>query len=156
MRIGNGRAAAILVGAILICGTLAMAKAQLRQEVYRPGAFETVRESRLIGVSVVRLINTAEQDYMVAHGRFATWDELNRSGAVSAARKRSPEPKGLALSTGPEVVPGWMLAIVVSHDGKNYQLSLRNVGDRECRFSLFSDPSGLIYQGSVIGCEPGA
>lgn len=156
MKIGKERAAAILVGAILICGTLATAKAQLRQEVYRPGAFETVRESRLIGVSVVRLINTAEQDYRDAHGRFATWDELNRSGALAGARKRSPEPKGLALSTGPEVVPGWMLAIIVSHDGKTYQLSLRNVGDRECRFSFFSDPSGLVYQGSVVGCEPGS
>jgi hypothetical protein len=51
-------------------------------------------------------------------------------------------------------VPGWLLTVIVSHDGKSYQLSLRNLGDKRCRFSLFSDESGLIYQGNVIGCEP--
>jgi hypothetical protein len=53
--------------------------------------------------------------------------------------------------------PGWVLAIVVlSHDGKAYQLSLHNFADTECRFSFFSDQSGLFYQRNVIGSQPGA
>jgi hypothetical protein len=148
------RTAAILVGTILTCATLAVAQAQRPQaqplrESYEGGAFETIRDSRLVGVNVVRLINTAEVTYKYEHGSFATWDELYRSGAIRHSMD------GLALASGPEVVPGWALTMIVSHDGKTYQLSLRNLADKQCRYSLFSDDSGLIYQGSVIGCGPG-
>jgi hypothetical protein len=150
----KARAAGILAGAILICVTLAIGQA--RKPADPPGAVETVRDSRLIGANVVRLINTAELEYDKAHGSFADWNELYQSGAVVAAQRRSPETGGPALVAGPEVVPGWSLAIAVSHDRKSYQLSLRNLDDKQCRFSFFSDSSGLIYQGNVIACEPKA
>jgi hypothetical protein len=149
MRRRKERAAGILAAAILTCVTLAIAQVR-RPPLDRPGAFETVRDSRLIGAHVVRLINTAELDYSDAHGSFAEWNALYRSGAVVAAEKRSSE--GTGLGPGPEVVPGWFLSIVVSPDGKSYQLSLRNIDDKQCRFSFFSDASGLIYQGNVIDC----
>ncbi len=148
------RAAGILVGAILTCVTLAIGQA--RQPVDRPGAVETVRDSRLVGANVVRLINAAELDYNKAHGSFADWNELYQSGAIVAAQRRSPEAGDPALGPGPEVVPGWSLEIVASHDGKSYQLSLRNVDDKQCQFSFFTDASGLVYQGNVIACEPKA
>jgi hypothetical protein len=153
MTIRKERAAAIVISVILTCATLAIAQTQRPQaqplrEGYEGGAFETTRDSRLIGVDVVRVVNTAEVTYKYEHGSFATWDELYRSGAVARS-------KGLALASGPEVVPGWVLTIIVSHDGKTYQLSLRNLADTQCRFSFFSDPSGLIYQGNVIDCQPG-
>jgi len=34
---------------------------------------------------VVRLINTVELDYRLAHGTFADWNELYQSGAIGAA-----------------------------------------------------------------------
>jgi len=147
MRRTKQRAAGILAAAILTCVTLAVA--QVRRPVDRPGAVETVRDSRLIGARVVRLINAAELDYSLVHGSFAEWNELYRSDAIVAAEKRS---SALELGPGPEVVPGWYLTIVVSHDGKSYQLSLRNLDDKQCRFSFFSDPSGRVYQANVIDC----
>ena len=144
------RAAGFLAATMLICVTLAIA--QVQRLVERPGAVETVRDSRLIGAHVVRLINTVELEYRQTHSSFADWTELYQSGAIAAAETRSPEATGLAFKPGPEVIPGWSLAIVVSRDGKSYQLSLRNVDDKQCRFSFFSDPSGIIYQGNVIGC----
>lgn len=143
------RAAGMLAATMLMCVTLAIA--QVQRPVDRPGAVETVRDSRLIGAHVVRLINAVELDYRQAHSSFADWNELYQSGAIAAAETRS-EATGLAFGPGPEVIPGWSLAIVVSRDGKSYQLSLRNVDDTQCRFSFFSDPSGIIYQGNVIGC----
>lgn len=154
--------AAVLVGTTLACVGLAWAQTQ---RVQRPrinaaddqgydGAFETARDSRLVGVNVVRLINTAEADYKDAHGSYVGWDELYRSGAITTAQSSWPGTK-LTLASGPEVVKGWFLMVMVSRDGKAYQLSLRNLADTQCRFSLFSDQSGLVYQGNVIGCEPG-
>jgi len=150
MRRRKERAAGILAATMVTCVTLAIA--QVRRPVDRPGAVETVRDSRLIGAHVVRFINTLELDYRLAHGTFADWNELYQSGAIGAAERRSPDTTGLALGPGREVVPGWSLAIVVSRDGQSYQMSLRNVDDKQCRFSFFSDPSGLIYQGNVMAC----
>ncbi len=150
MRTRKERAAGILAATMLTCVTLAIA--QVRVPVDRPGAVETVRDSRLIGAHVVRLINAVELDYRQAHGTFADWNELYQSGAIGADGRRSPEATGLAVGPEPEVVPGWSLAIVVSRDGQSYQMSLRNVDDKQCRFSFFSDSSGLIYQGNVIAC----
>jgi hypothetical protein len=154
MRKRKARAAGILAGAILTCVTLAIGQARKPDDP--PGAVETVRDSRLVGVNVVRLINTAELEYKKAHSGFADWNELYQSGAVVAAQKRLPEARNPALVAGPEVVPGWSLAIAVSHDGNSYQLSLRNLDDKQCRFSFFSDSSGLVYEGNVIACEPKA
>ena len=52
MRRRKVRVAGILAGAILMCVTLAIGQARI---VDRGGAVETVRDSRLIGASVVRL-----------------------------------------------------------------------------------------------------
>lgn len=115
-----------------------------------PGAVETICDSRLVGEHVVRLINTVELEYRQAHSSFVVWSELYRSGAT-AAETRS-EATGLAFGPRAEIIAGWSLAIVVSRDGKSYQLSLRSVDDTQCRFSFFSDPSRITYQGNVIGC----
>ena len=153
--------AAILVCTTLTCVALAAAQTQRSQpprvnaatgEGYE-GAFETPRDSHLVGTGVVRLINTAEAEYKDEHGSFVGWDELYRSSVISRAQRIWRGTNGLTLSSGPEVVEGWSLMLMVSRDGKAYQLSLRSLADKQCRFSLFSDQSGLIYQGNVIGCE---
>jgi hypothetical protein len=148
-------AATILLAAIGTCVTLAVAQTQRppRTEPLYGGAFETTPDSRLTGAGVVRTINTAEAIYKYDHGRFADWDDLYPT--IIAAQNRNPDAKGLAIGRGPEVVPGWILTLIVSHDGKAYQLSLRNVLETKCPFSFFSDQTGLIYQGNVIGCDPG-
>lgn len=113
---------------------------------------ETTRDSRQVGVTVVRLINTAEMNYKRAHGSYATWDELFRSGAISEREKQGTMFQGLKLSAGPEVTPGWVLNLVTAVGGQQYELSLRNSPDA-CGFSFFSDERGVIYQGGVIDCS---
>ncbi len=152
-------AVAMVAFVVLACSILAIAQQQKtappRNTLAPLQAVETSRDSRLTGVSVVRLINTAELDYKYGHGGYATWDELFRSGAVSAHEKPGTQFQSRSLSAGPEVVPGWNLAVVVSSDRRNYELALRSVDDKQCRFSFFSDDSGVIYEGNVIGCPAG-
>ncbi|HKV27959.1 MAG TPA: hypothetical protein VJN90_06775 [Candidatus Acidoferrales bacterium] len=115
--------------------------------------YQSPSDERAIGVDVVRLINTAEAEYKHAHGGYATWPELYRSGVIAKHQKAWPQFSNLGLSEGPEVVPGWTLAMITSADNQSYELSLRNLHDR-CQFSLFSDQRELIYRGVVIDCGP--
>lgn len=140
------------VFAAVMLSCIAIANQQVRPPAEKPGAYVVEPDSRFVHVDLVRLIDTAEVDYSNAHGTFADWNELQRAGTIIAVQKRSPETKNLTFATGPEVVPGWFLTIVVSRDGRNYQLSLRDLADEQCKFSFFSDPSGLVYQGNLTTC----
>jgi len=117
-----------------------------------PMVFQAPNAARTTGVNVVRLINTSEAEYKSAHGGYATWPELYRSGIIAKHEKLGRMFGNPGLSEGPEVVPGWTLALIVAADGKSYELALRNLQDK-CQFSFFSDQRGLIYQGNVIDCE---
>jgi hypothetical protein len=150
----RGTATAILAAAALACTALAMAQSAERPPAvpHDPMVFQAPNAVRTTGVNVVRLINTAEAEYKSAHGGYATWSELYRSGIISKHEKPGLMFGNLNLSEGPEVVPGWTLAMIVAADGQSYELSLHNLADK-CGFSFFSDERGLIYEGSVIGCE---
>lgn len=87
---------------------------------------ETPSESRQTGLTIVRLINTVEMNCKSAHGSFATWDELFRSGAISEREKPGTMFQGLKLSMGPEVTPDWILNLVTAANGQSYELSLHN------------------------------
>ncbi len=150
----RGTILAIFVAGALTCAALAMAQAGKPAPAipHDPTVLQAPNAVRTTGVNVVRLINTAEMEYRHAQGRYATWAELYRSGSIANGQKRWPLFSGLQPAAGPEVVPGWTLALIPSADGQTYELSLRNLGDK-CQFSFFSDQRGLIYQGQVIGCE---
>lgn len=155
----RGIVVAILCAGALTCAALAVAQAQKPAPVpprdrMAGMALIAPNDSRMIGVSAVRLINTAEMEYKHAHGGYATWDELYRSGLIANDQKRWQQFNGLELAAGPEVVAGWTLALIPSADGQSYELSLRNLGDK-CQFSFFSDQRGLIFQGNVIDCAAG-
>jgi hypothetical protein len=134
-------------------------------------------EERAKAVSFVRLINTGENWYnrgvntktgaIEAHGRYASWDELNNSGALKTVQDQFGSQasgarvslrssvqwaavKDLQVSAGPEVMPGYRLDLLVSVDGQSYSLALHDTRDGDGLFSLFSDQSGIIYSGSAL------
>lgn len=150
----RGTAIAILAAGALACAALTMAQAGKSTPPipHDPMVFQAPDVARTRGVNVVRLINTAEAEYKSAHGGYAAWPELYRSGIIAEHEKPGLMFGNLNLSEGPEVVPGWSLAMIVAADGESYELSLRNLKDK-CQFSFFSDERGLIYEGNVIGCE---
>ena len=150
----RGTVIGIFAAGALACAALAMAQSgESAPAVPRdPMVFQTPNAVRTTGVNVVRLINTAEAEYKSVHGGYAAWPELYRSGIIAKHEKPGLMFGNLNLSEGPEVVPGWTLAMIVAADSQSYELSLRNLPDK-CQFSFFSDQRGLIYEGNVIGCE---
>jgi len=150
----RGTIVAMFAAGALACAALAMAQAQKPAPAipHDPMVFQSPNAVRTTGVNVVRLINTAEMEYEQAHGGYATWPELYRSGIIAKHEKLGLMFGNLNLGVGPEVAPGWTLAVIVAADGQSYELSLHNLADK-CGFSFFSDQRGLIYQGNVIGCE---
>lgn len=103
-------------------------------------------------VNLVRVINTAEYSYRKDHARFGAWEELYNSGAVSDAQKRSAQWGDITISAGPDVIASHRLGLFVSPDGTAYSVSLHDTQSGACGFSVFSDESGLIYQGSALDC----
>jgi hypothetical protein len=117
-------------------------------------------EERFKAVNLVRLINTAEAWYesgtnteagvIQAHGRFASWDELNSSGVLKTVQGQMTMAKNLQLSATPEVMQGYRLDLLVSADGKSYSLALHDTREGDGLFSLFSDQNGIIFLGSPL------
>jgi hypothetical protein len=115
------------------------------------------QDERAKAIGVVRLINTAElaynkgttKDATDAHGRYASWDELYQSGILKTVEDRF-HMTAIPVSSGPEVIPGHRLDLIVSPDGKSYALALHNTADGDGLWSVFSDQNGIIFTGSPI------
>jgi hypothetical protein len=97
-------------------------------------------------VTALRLLNTQEYNYRYESGRFAALQEmlgfLRTKGCLSKSPidLENPKPYELTITTSPDV--------------QHYQIALRpNDEKAACKTAAFSDDSGLIYLGSVIGCE---
>lgn len=103
-------------------------------------------------VEVVRVINAAEYDYRTDHDRFGSWDEVYASGAVTNLQQTWPRMKDLSIASGPEVIPGFRLTLLVDNDRSAYSLSLHEMKSHGCGLSVFSDQSGLIYEGTIVDC----
>jgi hypothetical protein len=116
------------------------------------------QEERAKAVNVVRLINTAEMSYSMgtkkdatdAHGRYASWDELYRSGVLKAVQDKWAMSKDLQVSASPELMPGFHLDLLVSADGKSYSIALHDTKDGDGLFTVFSDQNGIIFLGSPL------
>src|SRR5579859_6951 len=107
---------------------------------------------------IVRLIGAAEAAYFQTAARYALFSELVRSGQLArTAAQSSAYSRVMQLLTLSESqpVPGSILALVVTSDGRGYQLSLKVVGD-SCSPGWFSDQSGVLYQGKALDCAVAA
>ena len=103
-------------------------------------------------VEVVRVINTAEYEYRNDHNRFGSWDEVYASGIVNNLQQTWPKMRDLSVASGTEVIPGFRLTLLVAQDANAYSLSLHEMQSRGCGLSVFSDQSGLIYEGTIVDC----
>jgi hypothetical protein len=109
----------------------------------------TAREK---AIEVVRVINAAEYDYCTDHNHFGSWKEVYASGAVSNLLQTWPKIRDLSIATSSEVIPGFRLTLLIADDGAAYSVSLHEMQSHGCGLSVFSDQSGLIYEGTVVDC----
>jgi hypothetical protein len=114
-------------------------------------------ERHSLAVNIVRAINAAEANYKKTQGAYATWDTMlsNLDFTDSGTKWSSesyPTVAHAMYGSGPEIVPGWKLRLVISKDGHAYDLLLEDVSDSKCGFAIMSDDRGMIRQGKYIDC----
>ena len=88
------------------------------------GSPEKWQVGRLVG-----LINTAEAQYKFAHGVYAAYATLLRSGPLkdTGGREFTVLPGNLQSETDP--LPGYRFRLLVSPGGSSYQLSIQDTTD---------------------------
>jgi hypothetical protein len=155
-----GASVSFLLLAISICAQ------RIHAQTATPGNAATdSKDQALLAVNIIREINTAEvvdcrrKDGKIDENeKFKSWDELLNSPCFKQAQShfsgaRFSHVNELSLSPGSEIVPGLELRLVVSPDGKHYNLWLGQKLDVHCGIAFFSDERGVIYEGKAIGCD---
>jgi len=147
----------IAVAEILLLGSLLPLSRATAQRAASPGSQDRDRERRSLAVNIVRAINTAEAHYKQTAGTYVDWRMLTSSGdftntGTKWASESMPTVAHALYGTEPEIVPGWKLRLILSKDATSYSLSLEDVNDPKCSFTVFSDDRGLIHQGRSVSC----
>jgi len=115
-------------------------------------------------VDILREINTAEVICRIKDGKidenekFLPWDELLNAPCFKQAQSHFPragfsQVNKLSLSSGPEIAPGLELRLVVSPEGKRYNVWLGQKLEVACGFAFYSDERGVIWECKAIGCS---
>jgi hypothetical protein len=127
------------------------------QKAPSPGAADRERERRSLAINLTRAINNAEVNFKRTQGVYANWETLIGNGDFSDTGTKwssdaFPTVAHAMYGPGPEIVPGWKLRLILSKDGKAYDLQLEDVTDPKCRFAVVSDERGVIRQSKSVDC----
>lgn len=133
---------------LLICAVVMLVAA--RAQKAQPLSQQEIDRGRAI--EAVRLINAAEYDYRSNYGHFGAWTEVFDSKAVRNLLHTWPRIDELSIAPSDEVIPGFRLSLLVGDEGAAYSVTLREMKGNGCGISVFSDQSGLIYEGKVVEC----
>jgi hypothetical protein len=109
---------------------------------------------------MARLINTAEVQYKAAHGHYADYLTLLRSGQLkeTGTQNFTLLPGNLRNLTresiGPESdpLPGYSFRLVLSADKNSYQVLMREKTTGMCGYDVFTDETGIISEAHPLGC----
>jgi hypothetical protein len=103
----------------------------------------------------VRLINEAEVRYRFARRSYADYATLLRSGELRQAARTgfTLVPVDLRSATNP--LPGSSIRLLVSPDHRSYQLSIEEKTSAKCAIGLFSDETGIAFEGQTAECAAG-
>jgi hypothetical protein len=108
-------------------------------------------------IGLLRAINTAELNYQIKHGVYATWDSLVSNGDFTTSGSQwisqDSQYPTLKFSNDSEILPGWVLRLNVAADGKAYDLLLQDTTDVKCGYAAITDERGVIRQGKTIDCK---
>jgi hypothetical protein len=155
----NRRIIALFLSVFLVGVSIHLLRAAAQEQAGKSTSGDS-RGQRMLAVSIIRYINTAEASCQVKNGKrdenqkFLSWDELLNAPCFEQTRSlvRFYPANQPAFSSGSEIVPGLELRLVVSADGKHYNVSL---GEKPtgCGSVFFSDERGVIFEGKALGCE---
>lgn len=99
---------------------------------------------RRAGITVMRMINTAENAIQQRTGRYVDLDELINHATMSAVRAEF-------VANGNTITyRGQQLRLALTPDAMQYQVMV--LPAETCGTAVFSDERGLIYTGKVLDC----
>jgi hypothetical protein len=147
----KSRIPGLLLGLLLVCGPLSPAQKTTS------ALAQNEQERRSFAQNLARAINAAEADYFKTHQTYASWDTLMGLGdfSQSGTRFASPDFPTVAhalYGSGPEIVPGWRLRLLVSKNEKAYDVSIEDVNDLKCGYAVITDERGKIRRGNFLEC----
>jgi hypothetical protein len=120
-------------------GGLSVARAVRQEESHQLSPRE--------GLELVRAINTIQAEMKLREQKYAGLGELLKASYF----RRSPNGR-LTVGNGfAGKLKDYEVSVVVSADGQHYQVSL--LPSAGCARALFSNESGLIYEGKGLGCS---
>jgi len=144
-----------VLSAFLLLFFLGVQTPQFAQDT-SAGPAKADQERRMVAVSLLRTINTAEVTYQTTNGSFVVWKTLvsehqqyfDKFLAMHGLLKANTH-----FSDGPEILPDWNLRLNVHLDGQGYDVLLRDMTDDKCGYAALTDESGVIRQSKAINCE---
>lgn len=106
---------------------------------------------------MARLINTAEAQYKAAHGQYADYATLFRSGQMRETGDRTFTllPGNLRReSTEPnyDPLPGYTFRMILAADKTSYAVSMREKTAGRCRHDVSTDETGIVTETTIPGC----
>jgi hypothetical protein len=143
---------------LALAGLILVTADAQRGQSARAQSSENEHARRSVAVNLLRAINTAEYPYKATHGTFASWDvlvtseEFNGQG-MPFATQNEPQLANAHFSKAPEVLPGWMLRLNVTSDGKGYDVLLEDETDKACGYAVVTNESVVIRQSKTIDCD---
>jgi hypothetical protein len=110
---------------------------------------------QLRAVNLARLINTAEMEFRAKTGKFGIWNQLLDSGVLESVKARTDRTLHLGnvtLARKSEVVSNLNVRLSLGTDGLSYDLTIKDLADQDCDFSIFSNEDGIVYHAKQIEC----
>jgi len=107
------------------------------------------QERPLVGIALLRTINTGELGYKHKYGSYATWQVLSLNEAnyfeefLSIHGLVQSHPR---FGNAPEILPGWSLRLNVHTDGQGYDVLLEDQTDKDYGYAALSDERGIIRE----------
>ena len=100
--------------------------------------------ARRAGITVMRMINTAENAIKQSTGRYVDLNELINHKMMSGIRAE------IVADGNTITYRGQQLRLALTADAMQYQVMV--IPAETCGTAIFSDERGLIYTGKVLDC----
>jgi hypothetical protein len=144
----------LFVGVFLLAVSIHVLRASGQVEAVT-GPSDASKDQAKQALLIVRSINTGEYSCRKKDEKenFLPWEELLNAPCFSRFQSSFSQVSGFPLSPGPEIVPGLELRMMISPDGKHYNLWLGQKPVGNCAFAFYSDERGVIYEGASLGCD---
>lgn len=113
---------------------------------------DEVRPEKIVGW--MRVVNTLEAEYKMAHGRYADADDLL---AFARSGKQTGSAVAFEKQLAPSAIQPYFLRVLTSATGNHYFAAIRFPSDMNndatwCETEAFSDDNALISLGQNIEC----